>query len=458
MLGGQGALWFPTHVQITVIQSRGLRGKGKQGLNDAYTIIQLGKEKFATTVIEKTLCPRWQEECTFELPSDASDEKASVLRLVVMHRALLGMDSFLGQASLPLRELYQDTGRKKTQWYSLQSKPGEKSKERGEIEVSIQFLRNNMTASMFDLSHHEKPRSTLGKLKNKVKGKKSISDSVSAVVPSSAAMGSTDEDDVEKKKKKGFTLGFLGKSPMQKNQLSRSMLTLTTGKSGGGLPFFKGRAGSAGGESDSDSIGSSSTLSISENASGTPSKGNLSPSPSPQHRSLGRSSTEDLHKGKKLKVPFFSKLNEKKNKNKDEEEEEEVTMPPNEYRPSPSVNPFFKEEKVKLQDKPGLQAVKPIPVQPVEGSRKKLVPSVVLTDMLNSEGDSTGDDQGPWTHLTRAELQQLIVRSEVALKERDDRIQALENYIDHLLVRVMEETPSMLRKDRRTSRKAGRIC
>ena len=115
MLGGQGPLWFPTHVQITVIQSRGLRGKGKQGLNDAYTIIQLGKEKFATTVIEKTLCPRWQEECTFELPSDASDEKASVLRLIVMHRALLGMDNFLGQACLPLRELYQDTGRKKTQ-------------------------------------------------------------------------------------------------------------------------------------------------------------------------------------------------------------------------------------------------------------------------------------------------------------------------------------------------------
>ena len=67
---------------------------------------------------------------------------------------------------------------------------------------------------------------------------------------------------------------------------------------------------------------------------------------------MGRSSTEELRKGKKLKVPFFSKFNEKKNKNKDDEEEE-VTMPPNESRPSASVNPFWNEGEVNLHDKPG---------------------------------------------------------------------------------------------------------
>ncbi|KAJ0067248.1 hypothetical protein NL108_015112, partial [Boleophthalmus pectinirostris] len=74
-------------------------------------------------------------------------------------------------------------------WYPLESKPGAKKKERGRIQVSIQFMRNNMTASMFDLSMKEKPRSPFFKLKNKVKGRKhdsGFSDTSSAILPRSA--------------------------------------------------------------------------------------------------------------------------------------------------------------------------------------------------------------------------------------------------------------------------------
>lgn len=75
-------------------------------------------------------------------------------------------------------------------WYTLQSKPSKKKKERGRIQVNIQFMRNNMTASMFDLSMKEKPRSPFSKLKVKMKGRKHDSDTSSAIVPRSAACDS----------------------------------------------------------------------------------------------------------------------------------------------------------------------------------------------------------------------------------------------------------------------------
>ncbi len=73
-------------------------------------------------------------------------------------------------------------------WYTLDSRPGKKRKDRGKIQVSIQFMRNNMTASMFDLSMRDKPRSPFSKLKEKLKGRKhdgAFSDTSSAILPHS---------------------------------------------------------------------------------------------------------------------------------------------------------------------------------------------------------------------------------------------------------------------------------
>ena len=52
-------------------------------------------------------------------------------------------------------------------WMKLNSKAGRKEKERGELQVTVQFTRNNMTASMFDLTIKDKPRSAFGKLKDR---------------------------------------------------------------------------------------------------------------------------------------------------------------------------------------------------------------------------------------------------------------------------------------------------
>lgn len=114
-------------------------------------------------------------------------------------------------------------------------KTGKADKDRGEVLLDIQFTKNNMTASMYDLSGQDKSRSRLGKIKDKLKGKKKdgISDSASAIVPSVGQV-LTDSEGEEppdatrgaKKKNKLKSL-FAPKSGLHRN-ISQSMSTLAT--------------------------------------------------------------------------------------------------------------------------------------------------------------------------------------------------------------------------------------
>ncbi|XP_033871843.3 uncharacterized protein LOC117409642 isoform X2 [Acipenser ruthenus] len=246
--------WVPTHVQVTVLRAKGLRAKGKHGTSDVYTIIQVGKEKFSTSVVEKTTSPEWKEECSFELlPGvleadcrSAYPPGSSDLVLIVMHRSLIGLDNFLGQAIIPLDKIFQEKSSRNNGWYKLHSKSGKKEKERGEIQVTMQFTRNSLTASMFDLSMKDKPRSTLGKIKDKVKGKgkkRGEVESASAVVPSgigvlserggrSTSQGDEEQDDEEHVEgKRSGMRGFFKKPKLRKLSDSRSNTSLASGSS-----------------------------------------------------------------------------------------------------------------------------------------------------------------------------------------------------------------------------------
>ncbi|XP_066570551.1 rab11 family-interacting protein 1 isoform X1 [Amia ocellicauda] len=233
-LADQSQQWYPTNAQVTVFQARKLRVKGKHGTNDAYAIMQVAKEKFSTSVSEKTVNPVWKEEATFDLPLFSNEQKCT-LYIIVMHRALVGLDKFLGQAVIDLPELHAKQGRSKTEWFELVSKDGKKDKERGEVLVNVQFTRNNMTASMFDLSVKEKPRSGIGKLKDKIRGKKKdgFSDSVSAIVPSSQVLTDSEGETESQtsspgtKKKSKLKSLFSSKSNLHRN-VSQSMSTLET--------------------------------------------------------------------------------------------------------------------------------------------------------------------------------------------------------------------------------------
>ncbi|NXG98814.1 RFIP5 protein, partial [Loxia leucoptera] len=221
--------WLPTHVQVTVVRARGLRckggGKGKAGGSDAYTVIQLGREKYSTSVAEKSGgSPEWREECAFELPPEPG--ACGGLVLTVMHRALGGMDRFLGQALVPLEPARQRGREPDERWHKLHSKAGKKEKERGEILVSLQFTRNSLTASMFDLSVKDKARSPFGKLKDKVTGKKKYDlESASAIIPSSMAALDM-EDDFELGGKKSKLKGFFLKNKLRRSSLTQSSTSL----------------------------------------------------------------------------------------------------------------------------------------------------------------------------------------------------------------------------------------
>lgn len=114
-------------------------------------------------------------------------------------------------------------------------KNGKADKDRGEVLLDIQFTRNSMTASMFDLSMQDKPRSRLSKIKDKVRGKKKDVDSASAVVPASVNQVLTDsegeEEDVpstlRNKKSSKFKSLFGSKTNLNKG-ISQSMSTLGT--------------------------------------------------------------------------------------------------------------------------------------------------------------------------------------------------------------------------------------
>ncbi|XP_010875841.4 rab11 family-interacting protein 1 isoform X2 [Esox lucius] len=239
-LSDQSQQWYPTSVQVTVLQARSLRIKGKNGTNDAYAIMQVAKDKFSTSVAEKSVAPVWKEEATFELPLFHNGNTDNcTLHVNVMHRALMGPDKLLGRADINLWELSELKSRNKTEWYTLLDKTGKQDKDRGEVLVDIQFMKNNMTASMFDLSATDKPRSRLGKFKDKVRGKKKegLSDSASAVVPSfnQVLTESDGEGDVQgedgaekdkKKKKNKLKSLFSPKSNLQRQGLSQSMSVL----------------------------------------------------------------------------------------------------------------------------------------------------------------------------------------------------------------------------------------
>ncbi|XP_038649050.1 uncharacterized protein LOC119963816 isoform X1 [Scyliorhinus canicula] len=232
--------WCPSHVQVTVLRARGLRAKGKHNSSDAFAVIQLGKEKYCTSVLEKSRQPEWKEECSFEVlpdwvsaPREGGQEPEKELLITIMHRSLLGLDKFLGQFKLSLAAAFQQKGSNQPAWYKLSSKPGQKEKDRGEIQVIIQFVRNNITASMFDLSSKEKSRTALGKLKDKVKGKKKhdklMNESASAIVPSSIGQMISDEEFSEKETpEKRIKKGFFSKPKLYRSSLTKSNSSLSS--------------------------------------------------------------------------------------------------------------------------------------------------------------------------------------------------------------------------------------
>jgi len=134
-------MWSPTHVQVTVLRARELLAKGKNGTNDVFTQITLGKNEFRTSVKQKALPANvdWNEQCQMEIPVDEGNR--AKISVTLLHQNFIGVDEFLGRITLPLIDfdVYEPP---KNRWYPLQSKIGHKHKvnrPRGHIEIKIAF-------------------------------------------------------------------------------------------------------------------------------------------------------------------------------------------------------------------------------------------------------------------------------------------------------------------------------
>lgn len=158
-------MWDPTHVQVTVQKARGLLIKGKNGTNNCFVTISLGKEKFQTSVKHKaTENVEWFEECELCIPSQGNTAE---IVLKVFDEDFV-KDHLLGQVSIPLKDLdvYE---RPRNRVYPLRGKTGkDNDKSRGELEVKIGFTVKE--GSLNDLSKKEKHKSSLSSVAQNVGG------------------------------------------------------------------------------------------------------------------------------------------------------------------------------------------------------------------------------------------------------------------------------------------------
>ncbi|XP_068955153.1 rab11 family-interacting protein 2 isoform X3 [Petaurus breviceps papuanus] len=508
MLSEQAQKWFPTHVQVTVLQAKDLKPKGKSGTNDTYTIIQLGKEKYSTSVAEKTLDPVWKEEASFELPGllmQGSPEKY-ILFLVVMHRSLVGLDKFLGQVAINLNDIFEDKQRRKTEWFRLESKQGKRAKDRGEIKVNIQFMRNNMTASMFDLSMKDKTRSPFAKLKDKMKGRKNdgtFSDTSSAIIPSTHIPDantelSSSEIQMKSKPKKPFLLGpqrlssAHSMSDLSASHISSEKLKTSTI---GHTHLFRRQLESFESVEESGSLKSPHRRTLSADTSkinqpdsivdeGESSFGtqndpftNVTASLPQKFATLPRKKNpfEESSESWDSGVSLFSKSVEVKKENKREKREkvslfERVTGKKDSRRsdklsnggsdsPCDLKSPnAFGENRQDYFDydstNPFTTNFRTTNMMPSSSFHMKRTSSEDLRKILDS---NPFDATAGYRSLTYEEVLQELVKHKELLKRKDTHIRELEDYIDNLLVRVMEETPSILRVPYEPSRKAGKF-
>ncbi|XP_004700965.1 rab11 family-interacting protein 2 [Echinops telfairi] len=508
MLSEQAQKWFPTHVQVTVLQAKDLKPKGKSGTNDTYTIIQLGKEKYSTSVAEKTLEPVWKEEASFELPGllmQGNPEKY-ILFLVVMHRSLVGLDKFLGQVAINLNDIFEDKQRRKTEWFRLESKQGKRAKNRGEIKVNIQFMRNNMTASMFDLSMKDKTRSPFAKLKDKMKGRKTdgaFSDTSSAIIPSTHLPDANPEfpsSDIQMKSKpkKPFLLG------PQRLSSAHSMSDLTGShasseklKAGTIAQTHLGRQmDSFGAVPESGSLNSPHrrTLSFDTSKMNQP-DGSVDEAESPFGRqndpftNVSASLPQKFATLPRKKNPFeecsgpwgssvnlFPKPVDVRKENKGEKRERvslfgRVTGKKEGRRPDRPGNGGSQDSPCGLkspnafsdprQDYFDYESTNPFTtkfrastIMPSSSFHMNPANNEDLRKILDS---NPFDATAGYRSLTHEEVLQELVKHKELLRRKDTHIRELEDYIDNLLVRVMEETPSILRVPYEPSRKAGKF-
>ncbi|CAI7935098.1 Uncharacterized protein PODLI_1B039873 [Podarcis lilfordi] len=107
-----------------------------------------------------------------------------------------------------------------------------------------------------------------------------------------------------------------------------------------------------------------------------------------------------------------------------------------------------------------LHPVKPTHTTTSKSSAKNQSITSKILDNQNEADIKKYDPSDPayaYGQLTHSELIQLVLKQKDVIAKRDQQVRELEDYIDNLLVRVMEETPNILRAQAHVNKKAGKM-
>ncbi|XP_056389143.1 rab11 family-interacting protein 2 isoform X2 [Hyla sarda] len=387
-------------------------------------------------------------------------------------------------------------------WYKLESKQGKKNKHRGELKVNVQFVRNNMTASMFDLSMKDKTRSPFARLKDKMKGRKQDgSDTSSAIIPSSTTERhsicdpNSSEIHIKSKPKKPFLLGpqrlssahsmsdlygppssRLGSGGLTAKQ---TLDSISSADENGSLNSPHRRTMSVDAPKDNPPESRGSDVSWTGESNKDPVPGSSLPqkfATLPRQWAPGDERTEAWERSatsgifsktadgkkdvkKKDKVSLFDRVTGKKEGKRPERHSQDISDWTVESRSSEGAT----------QQTTNYESTNPFRVgsrAPELRSNAKFSSSELTAQLGWKSGGLEGypsleknpfEGSGLYNHLTRTEVERELVKHKELLKKKDSHIRELEDYIDNLLVRVMEETPSILRVPYVPSRKAGKF-
>uniref|UniRef100_A0A2N9EWF3 C2 and GRAM domain-containing protein n=1 Tax=Fagus sylvatica TaxID=28930 RepID=A0A2N9EWF3_FAGSY len=131
-------------LMVRVIEARNIPPMDLNGLSDPYVKIQLGKQKFRSKVVKKSLNPQWGEEFGFRV-DDLNEE----LLVFVLDEDKYFNDDFVGQLRIPVSKVFDSEDKSLgPSWYSLQPKNKKsKNKDCGEILLTIYFSQNTSFVS-----------------------------------------------------------------------------------------------------------------------------------------------------------------------------------------------------------------------------------------------------------------------------------------------------------------------
>lgn len=120
---------------VRAIEARNIPAMDPNGFSDPYVKLQLGKHKFRTKVVKKSLNPSWCEEFSFRV-----DDLKEELLISVLDEDKYFNDDFVGQIRVPVSRVFDAPDKSLgTAWYTLQPKHNKKPKSK-ECGIPIFFF------------------------------------------------------------------------------------------------------------------------------------------------------------------------------------------------------------------------------------------------------------------------------------------------------------------------------